>query len=333
MMAQTISPLKQAMRTVFITGGAGFIGSHMVHRLSKDHRVIVFDNYVKDSLSHLGYDKDPNITIIKGDILDEKLLCDSMKGADYVIHAAAIVGVVDVMDQLRTIETNIFGTRNVLEAARKNNVTGRVIVFSSSEIFGSMAYKVTENDLVQSGPPWEPRWGYAVSKVASEHFAHGYHSSYKLPIVCVRPFNVYGAGQTMGGAMKTFIAKALKNEDIVLNGDGSPIRSWCYIDDFVECIIRCMDNPNAIGESFNIGNAKTAVTVLGLAEQVVRLLGSDSKIRFRDPLPMEIHLRIPCVDKAKKILGWEAKVDLEEGIALTAEAMKKYAQVHAGASA
>jgi UDP-glucose 4-epimerase len=227
------------------------------------------------------------------------------------------------MDQLKTIQTNILGTSNVLESAKLHGVSDRVVVFSSSEIFGKMAYKVTEEDPVRSGPPWEPRWGYAVSKVASEHFAHGYHTSHGLPIVCVRPFNVYGPGQTMRGAMKMFIANALQNKDISIHGDGSPIRSWCYIDDFVDAIELCLEHPKAIGESFNIGNAKTAVTVLGLAEKIIQLLGSDSKIIHGDPLSMEIHLRIPCVDKAKKLIGWETKVGLDEGILKTAEEVKQ----------
>ncbi len=315
------------MSSVFITGGAGFIGSHLVHRLSKEHQITVYDNYKKDSLAQLGYDNDPNITIIKGDILDQELLQQSMKGADYVIHAAAIVGVVDVMNQLRTVETNIIGTYNVLEAAHKHGVSERVIVFSSSEIFGKMAYKVTEEDPVRSGPPWEPRWGYAISKVASEHFAHGYHASHDLPISCVRPFNIYGPGQTMGGAMKMFISQALQNKDITIHGDGSPIRSWCYIDDFVDAILLCMQDPKAIGNSFNIGNSKTVVTVLGLAQQIVRLLNSNSQITYGNALSMEIHLRIPCADKMKKLLGWEAQIGLEEGILKTAEEVKKELQI------
>ncbi|MCA9370461.1 MAG: NAD(P)-dependent oxidoreductase [Candidatus Peregrinibacteria bacterium] len=311
------------MSTIFITGGAGFIGSHLVHRLAKEHKVTVFDNYRKDSLAALGYDQDPNVTIVKGDILDATLVKESMKGADYVIHAAAIVGVIDVMNQLKTMEVNILGTHNVLEAAHELGVSERVIVFSSSEIFGKMAYKVTEEDSVRSGPPWEARWGYSVSKIACEHFAAGFHRAHNMPVTCVRPFNVYGPGQTMGGAMKMFITKALQNEDISIHGDGSPIRSWCYVDDFCNAIERCMKDPNAIGESFNIGNSKTAITVLGLAELVIELLNSQSSILHGEPLLQEIHLRIPDVSKAKTLLGWEAMTDLKTGIQKTAESVKK----------
>jgi len=277
----------------------------------------------QDSLATLGYDKDANVTIIKGDILDAEHVRESMKGADIVIHAAAMIGVSNVINNhLKTMQTNIIGTSNVLAAAKEHEVSGRVVVFSTSEIFGSMAYKVTEEDPVRSGPPWESRWGYEISKVAGEHFAHAYHEECGMPIVCVRPFNVYGPGQTMNGANKMFIANALQNKDITVNGDGSPIRSWCYVDDFVECIIRCIENPNAIGESFNIGNAKTGITILGLAQQVVRLLGSDSKVLHGEALAQEIHLRMPCADKIKKLLDFEAMTDLEEGILKTAESVK-----------
>lgn len=312
------------MSNVFITGGAGFIGTHLVKRLAPDHTVTVYDNCTTNALERLGYDRHKNVTVIKGDILDVDHLLRSMEGADVVIHAAALVGVDAVTkDQLNTIKTNVFGTYNVLDAARHHAVPGRVIVFSTSEIFGQMAYKVRETDPVLSGPPGEPRWGYGISKVAGEHLANAYHSRFGLPTVCVRPFNIYGPGQTMNGAMKMFIHKALQHEDITINGDGSPIRAWCYIDDFVDCILRCMTHPGAINESFNIGNAKTAITVLNLAQKIIRLLESPSQIHHGNPLATEIHLRIPCVDKAKEVLGFEAQIDLDTGILKTAESVRQ----------
>lgn len=311
------------MSNVFITGGAGFIGSHIVKRLSPDHSVTVFDHFGKNTLQTLGYDKHPNVTLVKGDILDAPLVEESMKGADIVIHAAAVIGVSEVNDQLHTIETNIIGTNNVLAAAVKNNVSERVVVFSTSEIFGGMAYKVSEIDSVISGPPGEPRWSYGISKIAGEHLANGYFNRHNLPTVCVRPFNVYGPGQTMKGAMQQFVSHALQNKDITINGDGSPIRSWCYVDDFVDAIIECINNPAAINESFNLGNSKTGITILELANKIIQLLGSSSKIIHGEELKMEIHLRIPDASKAKKMLGWEASTSLDEGIIKTAESVKK----------
>ena len=143
-----------------------------------------------------------------------------------------------------------------------------------------------------------------------------------MPVVTVRPFNVYGPGQTGEGAIQIFIKKALKNEEIRINGDGSQIRAWCYVDDFIDCLFRCVENTNAVGHSFNIGNARAVITILGLAQTVCRVLGSSSKIVHHPMLSADIAIRIPSVDKAEELLGFKAKVDLEEGIIATAEWMK-----------
>jgi UDP-glucose 4-epimerase len=165
---------------------------------------------------------------------------------------------------------------------------------------------------------------YAVSKLAGEHLSHAYFKQYGLPCVTVRPFNIYGPGQTGEGAIQIFIKKALKNEDIFINGDGTQIRAWCYVDDFVDCLMRCIRDPKAIGESFNLGNARAVITTLGLAQAVCRVLNSKSKILFKDQLSADIELRIPSVEKTEKILGFKAKVDLDQGILKTAEYFKMF---------
>jgi UDP-glucose 4-epimerase len=182
-----------------------------------------------------------------------------------------------------------------------------------------MAFRSAEGDQTVSGSAGEARWTYAVSKLAGEHLAHAYFAQYGLPVVTVRPFNVYGPGQTGEGAIQIFIKKALLNEDIFINGDGAQIRAWCYVDDFVDCIIRCLENPAAVGESFNIGNARAVMTTLGLAQTVCRVLNSKSKIYHRPALSADIAIRIPSVEKTEHVLGFKAKVDLEEGILRTAQ--------------
>jgi UDP-glucose 4-epimerase len=204
-----------------------------------------------------------------------------------------------------------------------NGVKDRFIDFSTSEIFGSMAYKSTEDSNTVSGSAGEARWVYAVSKLAGEHLSHAYFKQYGLPVVTVRPFNVYGPGQTGEGALQIFIKRALKNEDIYINGDGTQIRAWCYVDDFVDCLMRCIEDDKAVGESFNLGNARAVITTLGLAQTICRVLKSESRILFRDQLSADIELRIPSVEKTEKILGFKAKVDLEEGILKTAEYFKR----------
>ena len=315
-------------KNIFITGGAGFIANTLIKQLIEKNRITVYDNFHRDTLTGSGLSNHPNLTVIKGDVLDFDLLCSSMKGAELVIHAAGIAGIDTVIkDPVRTMRVNMIGTANALEAAKVNAIKDRFIDFSTSEVFGSMAFKSAENDQTVSGSAGEARWTYAVSKLAGEHLAHAYYSQHKLPVVTIRPFNVYGPGQTGEGAIQIFIKKALRNEDIHIDGDGNQIRAWCYVDDFVDCLFRCLENPVAIGQSFNIGNARAVITILGLAQTVCRVLNSQSKIVFDPPLSADIALRIPSVEKTRDLLGFKAKVDLEEGILKTAAWMEKYITV------
>ncbi|MEQ9285447.1 MAG: NAD-dependent epimerase/dehydratase family protein [Cyclobacteriaceae bacterium] len=312
-------------KIIFITGGAGFIANTLIKHYIEKNNIIVYDNFHRDTLSDSGLSNHCNIKIVKGDVLDYDLVEQSMKGADIVVHAAGIAGIDTVIkDPVKTMRVNMIGTSNVLEAARVNGVADRFVDFSTSEVFGSMAFKSTEQDSTVAGSAGEARWTYAVSKLAGEHLAHAYYSQYKLPTVTVRPFNVYGPGQTGEGAMQIFIKRALNNEDIFIDGDGAQIRAWCYVDDFVDCLIRCIEDPKAIGESFNLGNARAVITILGLAQTVCRVLNSKSEIIFRPPLSADIAIRIPSVEKTEEILGFKAKVDLEEGIRNMAEWLKKY---------
>lgn len=310
-------------KNIFITGGAGFIANTLIQQLVEDNIITVYDNFHRDTLTDSGYANHKNIRIIKGDVLDLELLTASMKGAEVVIHAAGIAGIDTVIKEpVITMRVNMIGTANALEAARINKVSEKFIDFSTSEIFGSMAYKSSEKDKSVAGSAGEARWTYAVSKLAGEHLTHAYHKQYNLPTITVRPFNVYGPGQTGEGAIQIFIKRALKNEDIYINGDGNQIRAWCFVDDFVECIMKCLNGDEAIGESFNIGNARAITTILGLAETVCRVLKSESKIIFKPALSADIELRIPNVDKAFELLGFKSKVDLEEGILRTADWVK-----------
>jgi UDP-glucose 4-epimerase len=313
-------------KTIFITGGAGFIANTLIKYYIDKNRIVVYDNFHRDTLTGSGLAQHPNITIVKGDVLDTESLTKAMKGADIVVHAAGIAGIDTVIrNPVKTMQVNMIGTANALEAARINGVKDRFVDFSTSEVFGSMAFRSSESDQTVAGSAGEARWTYAVSKLAGEHLAHAYYKEFKLPVVTVRPFNVYGPGQTGEGAIQIFINRAMKNEDIKIDGDGNQIRAWCYVDDFVDCLIRCIEDPKAIGESFNLGNARAVITILGLAQTVCRVLKSDSKIIFEPPLSADIAIRIPSVEKTKEILGFKAKVDLEEGIQLTADWMKTIA--------
>lgn len=307
-------------KNIFITGGAGFIANALIRHYIENNRIVVYDNFHRDTLTGSGLANHKNLKIVKGDVLNAGLLTESMKGADVVIHAAGIAGIDTVIiNPVHTMQVNMLGTANALEAAKINSVKDRFIDFSTSEVFGSMAFRSTENDVTVAGSAGEARWTYAVSKLAGEHLAHAYYRQYKLPCVTVRPFNVYGPGQTGEGALQIFIKRALKNETLKIHGDGNQIRAWCYIEDFVDCLVRCIEDPNAIGQSFNIGNSRAVITILGLAQTVCRVLKSESKIIHYPALSADIAIRIPSVDKAFEILGFKAKVDLEEGIKKTAD--------------
>ena len=174
------------------------------------------------------------------------------------------------------------------------------------------------------GQVGEARWTYAVSKLAEEHLAMAYHKERGLPTTVVRPFNIYGPGQIGEGALRTFIQRAVKNEPIDIHGDGTQIRAWCYVDDMVAGTLIALEHPDAVGESFNIGNQRAVVTIYGLASAVVRVLGSTSEIRFTRKDYADVELRIPSVNKARDLIGFEAKVDLEEGIRRTAEYYRQH---------
>lgn len=307
-------------KTVFITGGAGFIGSTLAGRLVENNSVIIYDNLTRNALKDKSFRTHSNLKLIQGDVLNFDDVYAAMRGADIVVHCAAIAGIDTVIKSpVTTMRVNMMGSANVLEAASHLPRCERVICFSTSEVFGQQAFRSSETDSTVMGKVGEARWTYAVSKLAEEHLAIAYYQEKHLPTTVVRPFNIYGPGQVGEGALRTFIQKAIKNETIEIHGDGTQIRAWCYVDDMVDGVLLAMAHPNAVGESFNIGNQKAVVTIYGLANTVVRVLGSKSPIVFTRKDYADVELRIPSVGKALDLLGFEAKVDLEDGIARTAE--------------
>jgi len=306
-------------RTIFITGGAGFIGSTLAGRLVQANRVVIYDNLARNSLKGRSFAGHPNLQLIEGDILDAEALTRAMAGADIIVHCAAIAGIDTVIQRpVSTMRVNMVGSANVLEAASKLSRCDRVVCFSTSEVFGQHAFRSTETDRTVMGAVGEARWTYAVSKLAEEHLALAYYHEQWLPTTVVRPFNVYGPGQVGEGALRTFVQRAIEDEPIEIHGDGTQIRAWCYVDDMVDGVLLAMTCPKAVGESFNIGNERAVTTIYGLANTVVRVLQSKSTIQFTRKDYVDVELRIPSVAKAKDLLGFSAKVDLDEGIEQTA---------------
>jgi UDP-glucose 4-epimerase len=309
-----------ADRQVFITGGAGFIGSTLIGSLIERNRITVYDDFRRDALSSRPYANHPNLRVVRGDVLDFSSLRDAMAGAQIVVHCAAIAGIETAMRRpTETLRVNLIGTANALEAAKDLTGLERFVDFSTSEVFGSTAFRADEADTKHIGPIGETRWNYAVSKLAGEHLAKAYCDEFGMPTVTLRPFNVYGPGQVGEAALRTFVLRALGNEEIEIHGDGNQIRAWCYIDDFLNGLLLAMVHPNAVGEAFNIGNARAVITIYGLVQTVLRVLDSKSPIRFTRKDYADVELRVPSVRKAREKIGFEAKVDLEEGIRRTAE--------------
>jgi len=313
-------------KTIFITGGAGFIGSTLAGRLVEDNRIVVFDNLSRNALKDKPFRDHPNLSLVEGDVLDPDGLAQAMAGADLVVHCAAIAGIDTVIrEPVTTMRVNLVGSANVLEAASRLDGCDRVVCFSTSEVFGQHSFRSVETDVTVMGAVGEARWTYAVSKLAEEHLAVAYHQQMGLPTTVVRPFNVYGPGQVGEGALRTFVIRALRDEPIEIHGDGTQIRAWCFIDDMIDGLLLVMSNPRAIGQSFNIGNQRAIVTIYGLANTVVRVLASKSAINFTRKDYVDVELRVPSVGKAAEILGFEAKVDLEEGIRRSADFYRRSA--------
>src|SRR5689334_2923827 len=302
-----------------LTGGAGFIGTTLARRLVDENELVVLDNLHRDALSGTELEGHPNLSFHQGDVLDAGLVGELAQGATHVVHLAAIAGVDTVRESpVRTMRVNLIGTYNMLEAALQTQDTiERVVDFSTSEVFGTYAYKVAETHVTTTGSVGEARWTYAVSKLAGEHLAHAYHDELGLPTVSLRPFNVYGPGQIGGGAIRAFIEAALAGNDLTIHGDGSQIRAWCYVDDMVEAVRLCLEHPRAVGQSFNIGNPRSAVTIFDLAQRVKRLTGCPGEIVFAPLDYVDVELRIPNVTKAREEIGFEAQVELDDGLERT----------------
>ena len=307
-------------RKIFITGGAGFIGSKLVERVIDRNKVVIYDNFARNAIESGRAWNHPNLEVIRGDILDYAHLREAMRGANVIVHLAAIAGIDTVVKSItNTMKVNLIGTYHVLEAARDLLALESLVDFSTSEVFGSYAYKSEENDTTTLGSVGEGRWTYAVSKLAAEHLGHAYHREQGLPVVSIRPFNIYGPGQVGEGALQIFVRRAISDETITIHGDGDQIRSWCFVDDLIDGVLACIGNEKAVGHVFNIGNPRGTITIYGLAETVVRVTESKSRIEFVPKTYADVELRIPSIDKAKEILGYRPKVNLDEGIRRTAE--------------
>jgi UDP-glucose 4-epimerase len=304
-----------------LTGGAGFIGSHLAEALlDAGHEVLVVDDLSTGSMDNIAHLKSrPGFEYVIASIMQEPLTAELIDRADVVFHLAAAVGVKLIVEApVRTIETNVHGTEIVLTHASKKGKL--VVIFSTSEVYGkSMAVPFREDADLVLGPTTKHRWAYACSKALDEFLALAYWRERRLPVIVVRLFNTVGPRQTgrYGMVIPTFVRQALTGEALTVYGDGQQRRSFTYVGDVVSGLMRLVAEPRAIGGVFNIGNPEET-TILALAERIQQQSGSRSRIVFvpydeaYDPGFEDMPRRVPDLAKISALVGYQPTVPLEE---------------------
>ncbi|WP_328863207.1 NAD-dependent epimerase/dehydratase family protein [Streptomyces sp. NBC_00306] len=309
-----------APRTL-ITGGFGFLATWVAAGLVRSgHRVILVDNREPEGTPAWlsGLLGDSAVETGRADITERGSL-DRFGEADYVVHAAALLGVNKVRSAPReTLRVNIDGTAVALDYAARNPNVRRFLLLSTSEVYGSDAKGAEESEWLSVRSD-DPRWSYAVSKVTAESMTAAWGTEDGLPFSIVRPFNVYGPLRTGAYAVGVLAAQAVAGEPITVHGDGSQSRAWCHAEDFAAGLIRCLHTPEANGEAFNIGDETNDVTVSELARLTRELSGTGTEIRHIPHTGPDIQSRKPDLTKARDLLGYRPVRDFEAGLRETIE--------------
>jgi len=314
-----------------VTGGAGFIGSHLCEELAaRGMMVDVIDDLSTGRLANIEHLlQGDSFHLVKDSILNEQSMTLLTERCDIVFHLAAAVGVeLIVEDPVRTIETNIRGSEVVLETANRFNK--KVILASTSEIYGkSEGVPFGEEDDTVLGATTQSRWSYSCSKMIDEFLALAYHKQFGLPVIIVRPFNTIGPRQIglYGMVVPRFIRAALRGEPIRVFGSGEQTRSFVYVKDVVEALLKLAEEPRAVGDVFNLGSDHE-ITILDLAKTIKRLTNSDSQIVF---VPYDeaygqkvddMRRRVPDLTKIKRLIGYEATTSLEDTLKIVAQSIQ-----------
>ncbi len=317
---------------ILITGGAGFIGSHLAEKLlSQGHKVHVIDNLSTGRLENIAHLKsNPNFSITIGTILNYDLMDELINGCDQIYHMAAAVGVKYIIENpLLSLQTNVVGSEYILELA--NKYKAKVLVTSTSEIYGkSENIPFAEKDDRLLGSTHISRWGYSTAKAIDEFFALAYYREKKLPVVIVRLFNTVGPRQTgqYGMVVPKFVKAALLNQPMVIYGDGKQSRCFTDVDDVSSAIIKLMETPECEGEIFNVGSTNP-ISIEALAVRVKEMVNSKSRIeymKYEDVFEEgfeDMRDRMPDITKIKEYIGYEPKHDLEAIITRIVEYYEK----------
>ena len=316
---------------ILVTGGSGFIGSHLVDRLLQDgHVVKVLDNITTGRLDNLiNHKHNENFKFVNGSILDQQLLAEQTQGIEYIFHLAAAVGVFNIVAQpLSSLVTNIRGTENILDAALTNDTP--VFLSSSSEVYGkNTSDSLKESDDRILGSPTTLRWSYSEAKAIDETLAFAYWFEKKLPTRIVRFFNTVGPRQvgTYGMVIPRFVSMAIKNEPITIYGNGEQTRCFGHVYDVIDAVISVAFSDKTIGKVINIGN-NFEISMNNLAKKIIEETGSRSEIKYvpysqayRDGFE-DMERRVPNIDLIKSLTGWQPKRDLTQIIKDVAEDLR-----------
>ena len=313
-MEKEINELKG--KNILVTGGAGFIGSNLVDRLSLGSRVIVLDNLSSGLLSNLEKSKD-RVTFIKGDILDKRLLKDIVAEVEFVFHLAANVGnIKSIEDPHFDMEVNIKGTVNLLEACLASNIK-RLVYSSSGAIFGEAKYLPIDED-----HPLNPESPYGVSKLAAEKYCFAFYKVHSLPITVLRYFNAYGPRQGSSGypnVIGIFFQRIREGKPLTIFGDGKQTRDFVFVEDIVKANILAATHPSAVGEIFNIARGQEN-DVNKLVTIINQLSSQENTVIHADARAGEVKHSRANIEKVRRILGYNPEINLEEGLPLTWQA-------------
>lgn len=309
------------MATVLITGGAGFVGSHLAERLlSLKHRVFVVDDLSTGRFANVEHLlANPNFHLARASITNELVLDRLASQAEVIVHLAAAVGVSLIVQRpVHTIQTNIIGTEAVLRTALRYG--SRVLLASTSEVYGKGARTpFAEADDVLLGATDKSRWAYAASKMVDEFLGLAYHREYDLPVVVFRLFNTIGPRQTgsYGMVVPRLMQQAIENQPITIFGDGAQRRCFCDVADVVRGILTLMDHPGVLGRVFNIGNPNEETSIVDLAKRIQTVTGSSSELKFVPyaeayaPGFEDMERRVPDINRIRTLTGWEPRVALD----------------------
>ena len=302
-----------------ITGGAGFIGSHLTEALiNRGDQAVILDNFFTSSMDNLKQVKE-KINLVEGNILDQRLVAKLVSESDYIVHLAAVLGVFNIVNKsLESLKTNLQGSEIVLEAADKFKKP--VLIASTSEVYGKNdKVPLNEEDDRIIGHPLKSRWSYSEAKAVDESLAYFYYLENKLPIRIVRFFNTVGPRQlgNYGMVVPRFVSAALNNQPLQVYGHGDQIRCFCHIDDAARALLLVMDSDKAVGNVFNIGNNQQ-ISILELAKKVIEITRSKSeivKLPYSEAYPEgfeDMQRRVPDISKIKNTLGWTPQIGLDQ---------------------